>query len=239
MVGIRALLPLVLVPVLVRVNWKALRSSFRKSGGIFLVCAIGIAVVSRLPYHRYWLFVVPAIPLIAWQLHHPNGDRDLAEPGKRVVTAAFVVLALLPGMVRVVDETVMIERLPLEDYTAVALELEQSLGTEQSFIHYPDKPYLPAYLPDRFAAPSVVMHYYVNETNRRDLALSQLEASIDAAAVVIDEGQLESDPKTVSLAERKVMDLFRSKLSDFPCTDVIGPMTLHYRLAACPTNQSS
>ncbi|MDH3426461.1 MAG: hypothetical protein OEM22_07310 [Acidimicrobiia bacterium] len=238
MVGLRALiLPAVLIPIIVGVNRNALGSAFRRSGALFLIAAIAIAVVSRLPIVRYWLYVVPAIPLIAHQLQKPDTATSEEDRLPRVVIVALAALALLPGIFRIVDETMVITREPLERFDNVVLQLESGLAPGQSFIHYPDKPYLPAYLPERFTAPSVVMHYYVRDTRRRELALTQLQTSIDAASVVVEEGQLELEPEAISPAERKVVEIFRAKLSDFPCTQVIGPITLHWRSNACPTDR--
>ena len=110
MVGVRALiLPAVLIPIFVGVNPGSIRSAARRSGTLLLVSAIAIAAISRLPFARYWTFVVLAIPVIAGQLQNPVARPTRDGGPTRAMIAGLVTFALLPGIFRIVNETLVID----------------------------------------------------------------------------------------------------------------------------------
>jgi len=202
-------------------------------GLVFGVPAVAVVVASLLPFDKYWVLLLPAVPFVI-------GVRAAAARASAAVplVIGLLVLALAPGAI----QTVRVARdraSRLDAYRRVASILEDRLPEGATFVQFDANPFLVAELPESASDPSPLLGLLALPTSRQDAFVSRIRSALGNADAVVDDGGLEASPEDVSTSLRPIRDLFVASLDAFPCSARVEHITVRFRPHLCPSTEGT
>lgn len=208
---------------------RALRGS--RSGVVLLAGAVLVSLGSAFPFYKYWILLLPSLPLLVAACYRAGVARPNRMP-RGVNPGILIVLALLPvgahGVRVTTDQSRRVAR-----YQQAAEELDRVLGPHGTFVSFDTQPFLTTFRPQRSILPWAVQDFLAVENSRRRANFAAVSAAIARTDVVVDDGVLSAGIDDVAPGYRPLWLLFRSRIGEFRCVRTIQGLSFHFRAQRC------
>ncbi len=178
----------------------------RLSSVVLFGGTLGMVLLSRYGFPRYWMLLLPGTALVAMQMSVENWS------GKSRTIGRIAALAALLPWLFVATALFGFESGTYERDQTTATYLQGVLSEGETFVAFVDSTQLPALLPGSYGLPTPALTHFTFKSSRQAMLLEQLGRRIDSADVVVIDPDV---PKDGQLAP--VWSEFSRRLSEFPC----------------------
>jgi MFS family permease len=211
---------------------RTLMDAIRTSPTRFYLFGVGLllAFASAYPFFKYWILVVPVVPLLAaaTERHEerpPQGTSALI----RIALVAFAMVALAGHTLA----ATVAERTVVSRYERASQQLRRALKLGDRFVAFDPQPFLTTFAPEHSTLPWAVLDFLGVHTSHREKDLQTVARAIDSASAIEDDGALFAEEDQIASRYRVVWKLYRRRLDQFPCVRTIAGITLRLRLDRC------
>jgi len=195
----------------------------RLSGVVLFGGTLGMVVLSRYGFPRYWMLLLPGTALVAMEM-----SLDTWSEKTRTVGRVAALAALLPWIFVAAALFSFESGSSGKDETTAAY-LQSSLREGGTFVAFVDSTQLPALLPENYGLATPALIHFTFKSSRQSGLLDQLGREIDSADAVVMDPEVPGDGQLAV-----VWESFSQRLSEFPCVVDTG-YEVRFRSERCPT----